>query len=85
MSEDKENREEEIEYYADGSLSSTDYAIPLWIKLCFVALPVWGVVWFFLHWNGMNGWFDRGSWFELEKAANTTYPYRNVNELKEKQ
>jgi hypothetical protein len=32
---------------------------------------------FFLFWNGSWGWFDPGYWHQLQRAANTTYPFVN--------
>jgi hypothetical protein len=49
--------------------------IPRWLKLTYLILPFWGILAFYLYWNGSKGWLDRGSWEQLQKAANTTYPF----------
>jgi hypothetical protein len=65
--------EEELETYGDPRIASKDASIPLWLWLTYISLPIWGIVWFFLFWNGSWGWFDRGYWGELQKAAKTTF------------
>lgn len=71
--------DEELEEYGDGesTIESRDAKIPGWLKLIYLTLPIWGIIWLFLYWNGVHGWLDRGYWLQLEKAANTTFP--NVN------
>jgi len=73
--------ESEMELYGDGSIKSADAKVPRWLIWVYILLPIWGVVWTVLYWNGAHGWIDKGYWFELEKAANTTYPSVNVNKL----
>ncbi len=75
-------KEEEIEFYADGSISSKDAPVPKWILFLVFTMPLWGIVTFFLYWNGSAGWLDRGYWKELQEAANTTYPYYNEDSPK---
>ena len=75
------NEHSEIEHYGDPGISSADAPIATWLKWSYVLLPIWGIVWFFLFWNGSTvGWFDRGYWFQLQKAANTTFPSININD-----
>lgn len=69
----------DIETYAEG-ISSKDAKIPAWLKWIYLILPFWGILWFYLFWNGSYGWLDRGYWNELQKAANTTFPSINVDQ-----
>lgn len=77
-----EEDKDELEIYGDGSIQSKNAQIPKWLKLVYLILPFWGLLWLILFWNGSFGWFDRGSWQELQKAANTTFPYENVDQNK---
>ena len=70
----------EIEDYGDSQIRTGNGKVPGWLKLVYISLPIWGLIWFYLYWNGMPGWLDRGYWFELEKAANTTFPNKNYME-----
>lgn len=83
MNESHEPHDKDLDIYADGSITSADAKVPHWLKWVFVIMPIWGVLWFYIFWNGSNGWFDRGYWNELQKAANTTTPYFNVNKQPE--
>lgn len=67
--------EDEIEEYGDDNIASGNAKIPRWLVWSYILLPIWGILWFFLFWNGSTvAWFDRGYWFELQQAANTTFP-----------
>lgn len=80
MTDKNENKpEEEITYYGDDQLASADAPIETWLKVIYVLLPIWGIVTLFIFWNGSVGWFDRGYWQQLQRAANTTMPYDNFN------
>ena len=70
---------DELEQYADG-IFSKDATVPGWLKLTYFSLPIWGIITFFIYWNGSHGWLDRGYWSQLQKAANTTYPTINLND-----
>ncbi|HRD56259.1 MAG TPA: hypothetical protein PLC42_07690 [Parachlamydiaceae bacterium] len=72
--------EEHLETYGDPRIASLDAPIPGWLKLTYVILPIWGIIVWHLYWNGSSGWLDRGSWKELQEAANTTYPFRNLSD-----
>jgi len=52
--------------------------IPLWLKLVYILVPLWGFFALYLYWNGSHGWLDRGYWEQLQKAANTTFPAREL-------
>lgn len=69
--------EEHLEVYGDSGITSKDAPIPKWLLLTYIILPIWGIVVWQLYWNGSSGWLDRGSWAELQQAANTTYPFKN--------
>jgi len=75
---------DEIEFYGDPGITSLDAKVPRWLKLTYIILPIWGVIVLFLYWNGSHGWLDRGSWKELQQAANTTYPFRDYDNTKPK-
>ena len=54
--------------------------VPTFLKWVYVILPIWGILWFFMYWNGSQGALDRGRWSELQQAANTTFgenPYHD--------
>lgn len=72
---------EEMEDYYDPSIKSLDAKVPWWLKWTYIILPIWGIITFYYFWNGSVGWFDRGHWHELQKAANTTYPYKTFAEI----
>lgn len=73
------DREEEVEDYGDPGITSKDAPVPRWLIWCYILLPIWGFFWLYLYWNGSHGWLDRGYWRQLEIAANTTFPIKNVS------
>ncbi len=74
--------EEHIEIYAgDPKIRSGDAPVDAWLKFVYFTLPIWGIITLALYWNGSWGWLDPGYWAQLQKAANTTFPYINVDEL----
>ena len=77
--------EEHFESYEGGEIISGDAKFPGWLKFTYVVLPIWGIIWLCLYWNGVHGWLDRGYWNELERAANTTFPQINQNDPSEKE
>ena len=54
---------------------SNEHPIPRWLLLTYAILPILGLVTLYFFWDGSNGWFDRGHWQALQKAAGTTPPY----------
>ncbi len=64
----------EVEYYGDPSIESYDAPVPTFLKWTYITLPIWGILVFYLYWNGSWGWLDRGYWRQLQNAAKTTYP-----------
>lgn len=77
-----ESSDSELELYGDPKIASLDAKVPLFLKLTYIILPIWGIVTFYIFCNGSVGWFDRGYWKELQVAANTTFPIENQNMLK---
>jgi len=72
-------KDDHIDVYGDHEVTEyTDKPIPTFLKWVYVLLPIWGIVWFFLYWNGSHGILDRGHWQDLEQAANTRAPYEKV-------
>jgi len=66
---------------SDGPPPSHENAVPRWLMWFYITLPIWGIVCLFLYWNGSaGGWFDRGYWQQLQRAANTTIPFINHSE-----
>ena len=76
-----ENHDDEIEIFAgDPSIASQNNPVPWWLIVNYIIWPLWGIVVFYLYWNGSHGWLDRGYWHELQQAANTTMPYVNMSD-----
>ncbi|WP_068467643.1 hypothetical protein [Candidatus Protochlamydia phocaeensis] len=73
----------EIELYGDPGIATFDAKVPKFLLWTYTILPIWGIITFYYFWNGSYGWFDRGSWHELQIAANTTFPIENQNMLPE--
>lgn len=71
--------EDDLEEYPDG-IFSKDAKVAGWLKATYIILPIWGVISFFIFWNGSLGWWDRGYWDQLQRAANTTIPHININD-----
>lgn len=64
----------ESEEYGDEYIVSNNAPVPRWLKFNYVLWILFGIIWFYLFWNGSTvPYFDRGYWFELQKAANTTF------------
>lgn len=79
-----ENEKDDVETYGDEYIASYHGGnVPGWLKFNYAFWIAWGIVWFFLYWNGSWGFLDRGYWHQLQRAANTTFPI--VNQLEEQQ
>ena len=76
----EEHHDEAPDFYGDTGIASAHGKVPNWLKLTYFTLPIWGVISFFLFWNGSWGWLDRGYWAQLQRAANTTFPYVNEDD-----
>lgn len=64
---------DEIEEYGDTGIKAYNAKVPGWLKLIYISLPFWGILWFYLYWDGSHGFLDRGYWGDLQKAAKTTH------------
>ena len=69
--------------YAEG-ITSSGCTCCNWLIASYIIWPIVGLVCFALYWNGSWGWLDRGYWQELQRAADTTYPF-NTTKLVEKE
>lgn len=65
----------EIDLYGDKGIASGHAPPPKWLMISNTFFTIFGLVWLYFFWNGSYGWFDRGYWGQLQRAANTTYPY----------
>lgn len=72
---------EEPEYYGDPGITSNDAPVPKWLIWTYITLPFWGLLTFYLYWNGSHGFLDRGYWQQLQRASNTTYPQVNYIQI----
>lgn len=75
MDPEKDGHDEEMEFYGDSNIASKDAPVPTWLIVSYIFWPIFGLVWFYLFWNGSWGWLDRGYWQQLQRAANTTIPF----------
>lgn len=75
------HEEDSIDYYGDEHITSYHGKVPLWLKIQYVFWIAWGVVWFFLYWNGSWGYLDKGYWHQLQISAQTTFPQQDSSEL----
>jgi hypothetical protein len=65
----------EVEEYGDPGIRSHDAVVPSFLKWTYIVLPFWGIITFYLFWNGPTGFTDSGYfWRQLENAAKTTFP-----------
>lgn len=83
MNDDEKGKD--VFHYGDPNIASADAPIPKWLKWNYAFWIVFGIIWWHLFWNGNTGnWFDRGYWQQLQRAANTTFPIENFNDIREK-
>ncbi len=75
----KSEDNEELEYYGDPQIASADAPVPRWLFWSYFFWLTFGLIWFFLYFNGSWGWLDRGYWQQLQRAANTTFPAENAD------
>jgi|APSaa5957512535_1039671.scaffolds.fasta_scaffold633806_2 hypothetical protein len=74
MDEKSNELPDNLDEYSGGEIKEIpDTKVPKFLKLLYLILPIWGIIWFFLYWNGSNGYLDRGHWRELQEAAKTTF------------
>lgn len=60
-----------VHYGKDEVDEFDDVGVPTFLKITYLVLPIWGILWFYSYWNGSHGWLDRGYWQELERVAQT--------------
>jgi hypothetical protein len=86
MSEQNQKLEErsDVDLYGDSGIASGHAPPPKWLIVSNTFFTIFGLVCLYLFWNGSFGWLDRGYWSQLQRAANTTYPY-TTREIVEKE
>lgn len=61
-----------LDNYGDNEVQEYhDTPIPKFLLAVYMILPIWGVMWWALYWNGSQGFLDRGYWSDLEEVAGT--------------
>lgn len=73
----------DVDLYGDSGIASGHAPPPRWLIVTNTFFTLFGLVWLYFFWNGSYGWLDRGYWSQLQRAANTTYPY-TTREIVEK-
>lgn len=76
-SESNSDKDDDIEEYGDPLIASKDAPVPQWLMYSYLFWVLFGLFWLYYFWNGSYGWFDRGYWQELQRAAGTTFPFTN--------
>ena len=67
-----EEEEEVFQQQPDQIIKVGHHAVPWWLKVAYILLPIWGVIAMYVYWNGERGdWLDRGRWQALQEAAKT--------------
>lgn len=81
MEETKSYTSEEqsdLELYGDPGIASRNAPTPRWLIFSNIFFGILGFVVLYFFWNGSYGWLDRGYWNQLQRAANTVYPYTTM-------
>lgn len=75
--DDKSHSKEvdDLELYGDPGIASRNAPVPKWLIGVNAFCVIIGLLGFYFFWNGSQGWLDRGYWNELQRAANTTFPF----------
>ncbi len=64
----------DTEHYAGEEVEEyVGIPVPTFLKWVYLILPIWGLFWFWMYWDGSTGALDRGSWQDLAQAAKTTF------------
>lgn len=74
----------DVDLYGDKDIASGHAPPPKWLIVSNTFFTIFGLIWLCFFWNGSYGWLDRGYWSQLQRAANTTYPY-TTREIIEKE
>lgn len=69
------DEDNELELYGEPGIASLNAPVPKWLIGVNAFCVVIGLLGFYFFWNGSEGWLDRGYWNELQRAANTTFPF----------
>lgn len=74
---DEHSNEEhsDVEFYGDPGIASADARVPRWLVINNWFWVFLGLFLFYYFINGSHGWLDRGYWGQLQRAANTTFPF----------
>jgi hypothetical protein len=72
--------EEDVFNYGDERIASAHNKVSPFLKAVYIIMPIWGIIWWFLYWNGTSGWLDRGYWQQLQRANSSAYPFINFND-----
>ena len=72
---EKSHEHSDVELYGDPGIASKDHRVPLWLTINNWFWVFFGLFFFYYYINGSHGWLDRGYWAQLQRAANTTYPF----------
>lgn len=75
---DSKDDDSDLELYGDPGIASRNAPTPKWLVFSNWFFVFVGFAVFSLYWNGSFGWLDRGYWSQLQRAANTTYPYTTM-------
>lgn len=60
------------ETFGDTGIATKDAPIPLFLKLTYILLPLWGLLTLYYFWDGStSSWLDGRHWKALQEAAGT--------------
>lgn len=66
-------QEQELDVYGDNEITElVGTKVPHFLKLVYLLLPLWGIIWWLYYWDGSDGFLDRGYWKQLQAQARTT-------------
>jgi hypothetical protein len=60
---------------------SEERKIPPFLIVTYIIVIIGGLLGLIAYWNGSHGWLDRGYWQPLQKAAETTSPFKPKDTL----
>lgn len=69
----------ELEVFGDREVTEfADTPVPKFLLGVYAILPIWGLCWWLLFWDGSAGFLDRGHWHDLQEVAKTTKSSRTL-------
>jgi len=80
MTKQHDEEKDDLLFYGDPRIATGHGKVPGWLMFSYffwIAVGLFVLVYF---WNGSRGWFDRGYWQQLQRAANTTLPTQNQDD-----